>query len=112
MGRRAKALVLAREAAPPPYLLAAAVLLIMLFTVSLAMAEPQYDAFMLAAHDETTENLMVQGRPLETDAFPGGEPVILSRPLQPPFYHDRYRFYHRYDHARRSHFNPIDDGAR
>jgi hypothetical protein len=93
-----------------PFLPAAAVMLIVLFTVTLAMAEPR-DAPVVASHGAITANPLERGGGLASDAQTDEDAEILSRPLHPPRYHDRYRFYHRYDHGLHSRFNPIDDGA-
>jgi hypothetical protein len=123
--RRVKALVLAAENVnTSPLLPAAAILLILLFGVSLAMADPLADqstgpfarpngSTQIAAHEVLTPNPFDEGGGVATDGGLATDAVedapIVSRPLQPPLYHDRYRFYHRYDHALRSQFNPIDD---
>jgi hypothetical protein len=115
MRQRAKTKVLVKtDPNPSLFLLAAAIMLIALFTVSLARAEPQSGFAVLAAHDDAdlADNPLDQAQAFQSDAFPAGEAVIVTRPLQPPLYHDRYRFYHRYDQTQRSRFNPIDDGAR
>jgi hypothetical protein len=120
--RRVKALVLAAENVnTSPLLPAAALLLILLFGMSLAMADPLADPLterfagpaQIAAHEALTTNPFDRGGGVATDGGLATDAVedapIVSRPLQPPLYHDRYRFYHRYDHALRSQFNPIDD---
>ena len=112
MRRRVKAIVRVVQAVIlSPLLPAAAVMLIAIFTVSLALAEPHDETALIASHDELSESPFDRGRGLASDAIVGTESAILSRPLQPPFYHDRYRFYHRYDHGLRSRFNTIDDGV-
>jgi len=92
-----------------PLLPAAAVILIALFTVSLALADPHADgAQVLASQGYATaiaeDDASLGETIIEADA------AIVSTPLPAPYYHDRYRFYHRYDLAPRSRFNPLDDG--
>jgi hypothetical protein len=112
--RRVKAIALATEKAGfSPLLPLAAGMLIALFAVSLAMAEPHSGGALIAEHDTTVgigfdPGLGVEGG-LASDALPDTE--ILSRPLPPPRYPDRYEFYHRYDHGLTSRNNPNDDGV-
>lgn len=120
--RRVKAIAVAtKNAGVSPYLPVAAGLLIALFAVSLAMAEPVNRAQpslgasgpVVAAQD--MRDIALPGTPfgqetgLASDAATPDDTAILSRPLSPPNYHDRFRFYHRYDHDLRARFNPIDD---
>jgi hypothetical protein len=99
-------------------------ILITLFAVSLAMAQPADKATsgatstlgargpVLAARDSLDDGLsgsaFGQETGMATDAVTPDDTPILSRPLSPPNYHDRYRFYHRYDHELRARFNPIE----
>jgi hypothetical protein len=95
-----------------PLLLLAAGLVMTLFTVSLAMAEPADDlrnAPMVASHDDLAATPHSGEAGLATDAITPEDTPILTRPLPPPNYHDRFRFYHRYDYALRARFNPIDE---
>jgi hypothetical protein len=111
--RRMKALALATEKAGfSPFLPLAAGMLIALFAVSLAMAEP-HNA-VIAEHD-TTVGIGFDSGPgveggLASDAL-SADNEILSRPLPPPRYPDRYEFYHRYDHGLTSRNSPNDDGV-
>ncbi len=124
---RVKRLVLATDKfGRPPVLLAIAVILIAIFTVSLAVAEPgvaepnavepQFTGSIrvLAArgNDVVTLGTPNTDGSLANDSISDDEAAILSAPLAAPHYHDRYRFYHRYDlYSPRSRFNPLDDGV-
>jgi hypothetical protein len=92
-----------------PLLPAAAVMLIALFTVSLALADPHADgAQVLASQGYATA--IAEDDALLSETITEADTAIVSTPLPAPNYHDRYRFYHRYDLAPRSRFNPLDDG--
>jgi hypothetical protein len=110
--RRVRAIALAtKHAGVSPFLPLAAGLLMALFAVSLAMAEPSNElqkGAVVAAHDGLAVSPYSGEAGLATDAATPDDTPILSRPLSPPSYHDRFRFYHRYDHALRARFNPID----
>ena len=109
--RRVRAIALAtKHAGVSPFLPLAAGLLIALFAVSLAMAEPSNELHKVAAHDGLAVPPYRGEAGLATDAATPDDTPILARPLSPPSYHDRFRFYHRYDHALRARFNPIDGG--
>jgi hypothetical protein len=94
---------------------AAAVALIALFTVSLALAEPQGDSRqIMAARSDSTATIATadDGRMVTNDAITENEAALFSSPLPWPQYHDRYRFYHRYDRYKgRSRLNTFDDGV-
>jgi hypothetical protein len=93
-----------------PLLPAAAVMLIALFTVSLALADPHAaGAQVLASPSYATA--IAEDDALLSDSITEADAAIVSTPLPAPYYHDRYRFYHRYDLAPRSRFNPLDDGV-
>jgi hypothetical protein len=108
--RRVKAIALATEKMGfSPFLPLAAGMLIALFAVSLAMGEPRSNSAVIAEHDITVGiGLGIEGG-LVSDGLPA-ETGILSRPLPPPRYPDRYEFYHRYDHGLTSRYSPTDDG--
>jgi hypothetical protein len=107
-----------------PLLPAAAVMLIAIFTVSLALAEPHSDSVRVTGNQALgnqvlavrgdiapTIDSLTNGRPLADDSVSDAEAAIFSAPLSAPHYHDRYRFYHRYDlNSPRSRFNSPDDG--
>jgi hypothetical protein len=104
-----KAIALAAEnAGVSPFLPLAAGMIIMLFAVTLAAAEPRTTEPVMAAHDTVLGYWFDRDGGLASDAIPPDDAAILSQPLSPPSYHDRYRFYHRYDHELRARFNPID----
>jgi hypothetical protein len=110
VGVRIKRLICAAEGfGLSPFLPAAAVVLITLFTVSLALAEPQR---MLAARDDVSAAFETEDNAaILNDAVTGDETAILRAPVSPPHYHDRYRFYHRYDRYRaRLHAGPSGAG--
>lgn len=92
-----------------PLLPAAAVMLIALFTVSLALADPHaVGAQVLATPNYASA--IAEDDALLSESIAEADTAIVSTPLPAPNYHDRYRFYHRYDLAPRSRFNPLDDG--
>src|SRR5690348_13678885 len=92
-----------------PLLPAAAVMLIALFTVSLALAEPHSaGAQVLVAPNYASA--IAEDDALLSESIAEADTAIVATPLPAPYYHDRYRFYHRYDLAPRSRFNPLDDG--
>jgi hypothetical protein len=107
-----------------PLLPAAAVMLITIFTVSLALAEPHTDSLRITGNQALGNQMLAvrgddipaidgltNGRPLADDSLSDAEAGIFSMPLAAPHYHDRYRFYHRYDlNSPRSRFNASDDG--
>lgn len=107
MRKRVKKLVAAIEfVILSPLLPAAAVALIALFTVSLAMAEPQV---LAARGDAATMRAAQAPSAVVSDAISDNEAALFRSPLSPPHYHDRYRFYHRYDRYKarlRSGLNP------
>jgi hypothetical protein len=115
---RVKALVSATASLGlSPLLPAAAVVLITLFAMSLAVAEPRLsgDLRVLAARgtdDAGTPDTLKTVGSLANDSIGDNDTAILSAPLAAPHYHDRYRFYHRYDlYSPRSRFSPLDDGV-
>lgn len=112
MRRRVRAIAVATEhAGVSPFIPLAAGFLIALFAVSLAMAEPSNElpaGSMVASHDSLAGAPYSGEAGLATDAETPDDTAILSKPLSPPSYHDRFRFYHRYDHALRARFNPIE----
>lgn len=95
-----------------PILPAAAVMLITLFAMSLAVAAPletEDGQILLARGDATGSVPNTDIKPLATDEANGtteAEADIFTMPLPAPHYHDRYRFYHRYDFDLRSRINP------
>jgi len=98
-----------------PLLPAAAVTVITLFAVSLAMALPAPDGA-----SATVERVSLAGaitpvankRRVTSDSVTDTEAAIFSAPLPAPLYHDRYRFYHRYDiYSPPSRLSPPDDGV-
>ena len=93
-----------------PLLPAAAVMLIALFTVSLALAEPHSEGTRALA-SPSYASAIAEDDALLSDTITEADTAIVSTPLPAPYYHDRYRFYHRYDLAPRSRFNPLDDGV-
>jgi hypothetical protein len=102
-----------------PLLPAAAVMVITIFTVSLAIASP---AMALPVPDQASAmaergNLAGAITPVATrtratgDSATDTEAAIFSAPLPAPHYHDRYRFYHRYDfYSPPPRPSPLDDG--
>jgi len=92
-----------------PLLPATAVMLIALFTVSLALAEPHSEGAQVLV-SPSYASAIAEDDALLSDTITEAD-TIISTPLPAPYYHDRYRFYHRYDLAPRSRFNPLDDGV-
>jgi hypothetical protein len=96
----------------PPILPAAAVVLITLFAVSLAVAAPLDDSRLILARGDVTGTIPNTGIKTLTDdssernSITEAEADIFTMPLPAPHYHDRYRFYHRYDFDLRSRLNP------
>jgi hypothetical protein len=99
---------------PSPMLPAAAVMLIVLFAVSLAVAAPldEDSDIQWVRGDATAIVPNIGTKPLdsaETDdsSSTEAEAGIFTMPLPAPHYHDRYRFYHRYDFDLRSRLTPV-----
>jgi len=93
-----------------PFLVVAAAALIALFTVSLALADPHADGAQVPV-SQSYATAIAEDDALVSDSITEADAAIVSTPLPAPNYHDRYRFYHRYDLAPRSRFNPLDDGV-
>jgi hypothetical protein len=109
--RRVKAIALATQnVGVSPLLPLAGGLLIMLFAVSLAIAEPG-GVPVAAARGDITTGFASQGG-LESDSLTTADTTISSRPAHGPRFPDRYEFYHRYDHGLVSRYSPLDDGLR
>jgi len=89
-------------------------MVITIFTVSLALALPVPDNAVATAE---RGNLAGAITPIATkkrvtsDSITDTEAAIFSAPLPAPHYHDRYRFYHRYDsYSPPPRLLPVDDG--
>jgi hypothetical protein len=113
--QRVKSLALsAQRFGLSPLLPAAAVMVITIFTVSLALALPVPDSAGAMADRGNLAGAITPvatKRRVTSDSATETEAAIFSAPLPAPHYHDRYRFYHRYDSfspIRR--LSPLDDG--
>ena len=98
---------------PSLWLPAAACMVIIIFAASLAQARPTDDLLVLAKSDVSGDvgPLQTPRRLVTDDSVSENEEQVLSAPLPAPMYHDRYRFYHRYDNYRAPlRFGPLDDG--
>jgi hypothetical protein len=93
--------------------LVASVALVVIFTASLAHAKAAPDAKLILVKNDSNGDLATTPKSRRTteDSITDNEDAIFSAPLSAPMYHDRYRFYHRYDLYRApSRAEPLDDG--
>lgn len=92
----------------------ASVAVVVIFTASLAHARASPDAQLVLVKNDINGDLAATPNPRRQttdDSISDNEDAIFSAPLPAPMYHDRYRFYHRYDLYRApSRAEPLDDG--
>jgi hypothetical protein len=100
---------------PSLWLSAVACMIIIIFAASLAQASPAPDGSLIVLAKSDISGVIDPAPPphhaIARDSVSENEQDVLSAPLPPPMYHDRYDFYHRYDHYRLpSRLGPLDDG--
>jgi hypothetical protein len=93
---------------------AACMIVVIFFMASLVQASPAWDdsPVVLARSDVSGAiDPPPPSRHATGDSVSENEQDVRSAPLPAPMYHDRYDFYHRYDHYRLpSRFGTLDDG--
>lgn len=100
---------------PSLWVPAIACMIIIIFAASLAQASPARDGGLVVLTKSDVSGTINPAPPprhaAAKDSVSENEQDVLSAPLPAPMYHDRYDFYHRYDHYRLpSRLGPLDDG--